>query len=240
MMRLERVKQRAEQLVASFEHFLVEFDQHTPFTRPGQLECHLRTIRRRREFGGVEAAVGDTAFVRSLWDTLRAWGIGSRASRLAPLDLFHQAIVSKLPHLKNLESLSIDSPDLNTEATATEIWLLIDRLGIVENDATLVPCTKALHHLLPDLIVPMDRAYTRRFFAWDIPEFQYQQKKVFIEAFRYFAAIARDVSPGRHVGAGWRTSRTKILDNALVGYCLEKGLGGPSRRERLSYLRHDQ
>jgi hypothetical protein len=31
--------------------------------------------------------------------------------------------------------------------------------------------------------------------------------------------VARLVHPGQYVtGAGWRTSRTKILDNALIGF----------------------
>jgi hypothetical protein len=29
-----------------------------------------------------------------------------------------------------------------------------------------VPGTKALHHLLPDLVPPMDRAWTGAFFHW--------------------------------------------------------------------------
>jgi hypothetical protein len=45
-----------------------------------------------------------------------------------------------------------------------ELWQLIDNLGIVENEAKLVSGSKALHHLLPDLVVPMDRAYTQKFF----------------------------------------------------------------------------
>lgn len=218
----DRAKRRIEELTADFEHYLEVFDQNTPFTRSGQFECHSRTIRRRRELGTVEAAVLDAAFTQSLWDTLRAWGIGSRASRLIPLDAFRQALVKELPGLKALEALSIDSADLDDEKVALEVWLLIERLGIVENDTPVVSGTKALHHLLPELVVPMGRAYTQQFFAWHNPDFQYQQRSVFLQAFRTFASIARAVTPGRHVGAGWRTSRTKVIDNALVGYCLEQ------------------
>ena len=28
-----------------------------------------------------------------------------------------------------------------------------------------------------------------------------------------------DVAYGQYVGDGWRTSRTKVLDNALIAYC---------------------
>jgi hypothetical protein len=31
--------------------------------------------------------------------------------------------------------------------------------------------------------------------------------------------VARAVEPFGYVGEGWRTSRSKILDNAVIGYC---------------------
>ncbi len=88
--------------------------------------------------------------------------------------------------------------------------------------------TKALHHLLPELVVPMDRVYTRTFFRWYMPQFQSDQRRVFEDAFGHFAAIARATDPERLVGPGWRTSRTKILDNAVVGFCLAEALRRPS------------
>jgi hypothetical protein len=96
---------------------------------------------------------------------------------------------------------------------------------IVENISKLVPGTKALHHLLPDLIVPEDRAYTQRFFGYHNPEFQGQygsQKPVFVNTFVTFARIARAVDVASYVGTGqpWRTSRGKVIDNAIVGFCV--------------------
>lgn len=52
-----------------------------------------------------------------------------------------------------------DAP--NVQNVSNRIWGLLDGLRIVENQARLVSGTKTLHHMLPDLIVPMDRP-TRR------------------------------------------------------------------------------
>lgn len=94
---------------------------------------------------------------------------------------------------------------------------LIGRLTIVDNKAPLVACTKALHHLLPDLVVPIDREYTQAFFGWHNPEFQYRQGEFFTQAFAAFADVARSTNPQQYVrDSGWHTSRTKVIDNAIV------------------------
>ena len=83
--------------------------------------------------------------------------------------------------------------------------------------------TKALHHILPDLVVPVDRTYTQKFFGWHNPEFQYGQADVFCRSFEAFVEIARGANPAQYVGAGWNSSRTKVIDNAIVGMlCQEK------------------
>jgi hypothetical protein len=128
----------------------------------------------------------------------------------------------------------IDDPTLNVQQTARRVWELVDSLTIVDNIAKLVPCAKALHHLLPDLIAPVDREYTRTFFGLHTPEFQGQftgsQQSVFMDIFVMFARIARSAEVNSYVGTGqpWRTSRSKVIDNALVGFCVAEGLSRPS------------
>jgi hypothetical protein len=86
--------------------------------------------------------------------------------------------------------------------------------------------TKTLHHLLPDLVPPMDRAWTGTFFGWSSGDPQTNQTKIFVRAFAGFAEIARATRPSRLVGDGWRSCSTKVLDNAVIGYCQSIGLGG--------------
>lgn len=118
----------------------------------------------------------------------------------------------------------------NVEKVINDIWTVIEGLKIVENEARLIPCTKALHHLLPELIVPMDRKYTQAFLMFYNNEFQYGQRKVFEVAFRTFVKIAKATSPVRYVGSGWHTSQTKVIDNAVIGYCIAKGIAGEKIR----------
>jgi hypothetical protein len=68
----------------------------------------------------------------------------------------------------------------------------------------------------------MDCAWTGTFFQLHLPEWQNpeSQRRIFAIVCSQFAAVARRVQPQQYVtGQGWRTSRTKILDNALIGFC---------------------
>jgi hypothetical protein len=225
--KLERHR-RVDLLIKGFERYLRAFEEQPAFRRQGQYEYHAATIQRRREIGDAAAAVHDQSFLTLLYQTLQAWGIDQRGSRLKDFTEFAKALSMCAPVLPHLDGCSIDSIDLDTDDTASLVWDLVESLPIVENQAKLVPCSKALHHVLPDLVVPVDRQYTRSFFAWHVPEFQYNQKAIFLHDFEWLAGIARQVNPARYVGVGWNTSRTKVLDNALVGFCKVENVPLPS------------
>jgi hypothetical protein len=66
----------------------------------------------------------------------------------------------------------------------------------------------------------MDREWTGKFFGLHAPEWQTDQRRTFVRVYSALAAVARATDPERlATGAGWRTSMTKVLDNALIAYC---------------------
>jgi hypothetical protein len=147
----------------------------------------------------------------------------SVSDKLRSVEEFAFALRAKGPEIVALEGTAIDDPKMNVYETGKQVWHLIDTLGIVDNKTRIVPGTKALHHLLPELVVPMDRAYTQRFFCWQNPTFQYEQQRCFDHAFAAFADVARKANPAQYVGhSGWHTSRTKVIDNALIGLIFDQ------------------
>lgn len=162
--------------------------------------------------------------------------MGDRATRLSVDSLRGILRGHRVTSIKiaKLDDILIDDPALDINQTARQLWNVIDALPIVDNIAKLVPCTKALHHLLPELVVPIDREYTRTFFGLYAPEFQGQftgsQRSIFTDMFLAFARIARAARVNVFVGTGepWRTSRSKVIDNAVVGFCLAEKLAKPS------------
>jgi hypothetical protein len=142
-----------------------------------------------------------------------------RASVLLPEAAFAAALVRAIPALTELDDLRIDDPNL-PDSAADHIWALINGLGVTENQAKIVAGTKTLHHLLPDLVPPIDREWTGLFFGYQPPRFQSGQQSLFHNMFATFREIALHVDLASRVnGLGWRTSTSKLLDNAAIGYC---------------------
>ena len=219
--RSDLIQMRVAKLTSGFGRYVQVYDEQVSFTSR-QLAAHRACLALREQSGSVQAAVNDTQFVDALRRTLRAWRIGNRASKLVPQMQFTAALQSALPGLEGLEGLTIDATDLPID-TAERLWQLIESLGVVENQAKIVAGTKTLHHLLPDLAVPMDREWTGKFFQFHLPEWQdaRSQRRIFTLAYRQFVHVARQVQPQQYVtGHGWRTCRTKMLDNALIGFCM--------------------
>jgi hypothetical protein len=64
-----------------------------------------------------------------------------------------------------MEKAGIDDLALDILAVCEHLWQVIGNLGIVRNRALIVSGTKALHHVPPDLVPPMDSAWTGRSFS---------------------------------------------------------------------------
>jgi hypothetical protein len=218
MARRDIVAARVGALIASFDRYLAVYDAQPAF-RPDQLAAHRQTIELRRRAGSAAAAAADPEFAASLHRTLRAWGLGMRASVLLPEPALAAALAAAIPALAELDDLRIDDPGLPDRAT-DHIWALVSGLGVVENQAKIVAGTKALHHLLPDLVPPIDREWTGLFFGYQPQRFQSGQQSLFHNMFATFRDIALQVDLASRVnGLGWRTSTSKLLDNAAIGYC---------------------
>lgn len=215
--RIAALQEAEDLLIRGFPVFVAAFSRQPAFNKPTQLATHLKTIAIRQEVGSAQAALHDSRFLDALYVTLRAWGIGSRGSRLLEAREFAASLERNEAEIAALETVSLDSASIDVADISARVWRLIRSVRLVDNKATLVPSTKALHHLLPDLVVPMDRAYTRPFFGWHEPEFQNHQARCFDHAFGAFHRVARAANPKQYVGAGWNTSLSKVIDNAVVG-----------------------
>ena len=240
--KVEEIERRIEDVTTNFSSCLDAYDQQVPFVRNGQYSWHRATIDRRRIFPHVADAIKDEIFLDNLYETLNAWGIGRRASLLVPRALFVERLQHASSEISIFQNLRIDNPELDVPTTASALWCLISSIGVVENISRIVPGTKTLHHLLPELMPPMDRAWTGTFFMWSATAPQYEQEETFIRTFTRYAQIARSCEVESYVGAGWRTSVSKLLDNAIIGYCKINNISpsvGQIKKKRLESISGD-
>lgn len=184
----------------------------------------MKTIGLLKKLGGTANAIRSLEYTGALYRTLEAWGMNSRGAKLKPLSEFRAVLAVKADEISDLEPLSLQSCQ-EPAVVAGRLWKVISDLEVSENWSRIVVGTKTLHHLLPNLVPPIDRAYTRVFFQWYGQRFQYQQSRFLDDTLPYLVTIAQSVALDEHVtGKGWRTSPTKLIDNAIVGYCVENRL----------------
>jgi len=209
---------RIEGLTRDFSTYLRTFQEENPF--PGEaLREHIRTIRLRRQLDTVHCALGSDEFMRSLYSTLESFGMNRRGARLVSLERFSLALRLRSADLAALEEKRLDGLGTEVPEVTDALGRLIDTLVLTETKARLVAATKALHHFLPRLVPPMDRAYTGAFFGWSPQKIQGNEQQFFKLAFPSYAEVAERVQPEQHVGDGWNTGIAKVVDNAVVGYC---------------------
>jgi len=111
--------------------------------------------------------------------------------------------------------------------------MVIDRLTIGAGEAKIVANSKALHHVLPQLVPPIDRQYTLRFFFNNLmfaPADQHRKFATVYTRFHEIGATCRDqidrALADPEADAKMNTSFTKVIDNAIIGYC-QRGLRRP-------------
>jgi hypothetical protein len=217
------VESRVQELIKNFDKYLEIYTKRGPFGKPGQLEYHRRTIELRRNAGSIINAINEDDFIWSLYETLRFWGMDSQGAHRAPFSKFKDELRLKANLISSFDGIRIDDPQLDIHKKSSELWQIMKSLKININRTKLVACSKTLHHILPDLVVPIDRAYTGTFFEkTSDTAFDNNQENTFIFSMKYFATIARATNPIRFVGKGWNTCQTKIIDNAIVGLLMAR------------------
>ena len=214
---LRAIGEQLDDLCQNFDKYIQVFNDDPPFTK-SQWEWHQKTIRKRKELNGVTRSIESDEFLSHLLVTLNEWGMNKRGSKLVPYGEFISKFRLHKDFITSFDQNQISELDWRT---SENLWELIHELKISESGSQLVAGTKAIHHLLPELLPPMDRGYTKPFFRYHNSQFQGKnQESAFKFIIPYFAQISRRVDLSSHMGkTPWATSRSKVIDNAIIGYC---------------------
>lgn len=182
-----------------------------------------------RNWGGPLEAILDTQYKEYLYATLCAWGIhrmGREAGRLVEFGKFCQEIETLSPYLGRLQGLYLSELTAQeVEDTTHMLWNLIESMRIRPVDKPyLVPATKALHHILPELVVPVDGQYTAAFFGWSRNELLNRPRDMFFKVFPTLADIAKRIKPqvSSYAGQPFHRTLAKIVDNAIAGFVISE------------------
>jgi len=231
---VNRMKERIEKLIAQFDAYVEAFGEEELFTGPS-VYFHRKTRALLAEHDAPCDALEDDRFFETLYATLTAWGMhrmGRGQTKLVPFGVFRRSFIAQKLAIRKLETLEIDQiPSDRIGHVSAKLWDIIENLRVGIGSTKIVAGSKALHHLLPELVPPIDGKYTLRFFYGQRETGLNQgDRTAFLEIYPHFCRVAsaRSKNIQKHVAEGialdgsMNTSKTKVIDNAIVGFVLRK------------------
>lgn len=166
-MALERRRALAA-LDTSFDRCLADFESPRIFSGPS-VYFYEELVRPIRSVPSLRDLASSDRLIELAYATLRSWGMhrmGERvATKLTEYPVFRDAVralIKPAAALSNRRITELSEEDLGIVVGQPAV--LVERSGISASGSPLVANAKMLHFLLPDLVPPIDRTYTGRFF----------------------------------------------------------------------------
>lgn len=221
-----RMEQQINALAKDFAGCLEFFDRSDLFVGPSRY-FHHKVLERRASHDSIGSLLGDDLFFEFLYATLTAWGLhrmGPGNTKLRRIDEIKSSFRQQAANLEVLAPLTITSlaPE-KAGAVITKIWSVLSALRISIAEAQIVANSKALHHVLPRLVPPIDREYTFKFF-YGRGNLSVPEQDAFLEMYMAMnrLAFANQKTITSLIGKGWHTNEAKVIDNAIVGFMLKQ------------------
>lgn len=222
---IRRMDQRVAELVANMPRWLRAYDAAAKFSGPS-LYFHLRPLECLRRYPSPAQAIASDDLFDWLYATLAAWGMhrmGRGSTKLRDLPEIKESVRAQAAAIEALQPFRLaDVSETDLPQVSQQVWRLLDSLTISLANAKIVANSKVLHHILPDLVPPIDRTYTYNFF-YNRNLLSISEEVAFAEMFvrlHRLAATQKQLLRS-YLGPGWYSSETKIIDNALVGFVIE-------------------
>ena len=226
---LKQIDRNTSRLIDNFDIYLTKFNaafaRDETFGGPS-LYFHFQCIS---QFAGlsIEAKLQNDRFIEYIYAVLVSWGMhrmGNTATKLRSFREFKHEILSQKIHIQDLSRFKIWELSQSDLSKAQPILRqVLDSMKTSKSEAHLVANTKVLHHLLPDLVPPIDRYYTLRYFGINtmLPSSKSAGSifKYLFPAFVKISATLRDkINKAVNLSnEDWNTSFTKVIDNAIIG-----------------------
>jgi hypothetical protein len=213
-------------LISDFGRFVDAFDGSRQFSGPS-VYFHVKALTALQAHDSVVDALNDDNFFDYLYATLASWGLhrmGPGKAKLGDIAELKSSFLRQRQRIEKLQHLRIeDVRDDDVDEVVSSIWEVLRELHVGVGETLLVANSKALHHLLPQLVPPIDRNYTLMFFVGRPYIYRGRDGDYFRALFPLFREIAlrcREDINGRIQSPwiGMNTSVTKVIDNAILGF----------------------
>lgn len=223
---LARMRERVKKLSHNFAEYLDFFNASDNFVGPS-IYFHNKTLATRQKYVTVKETISSDDFFDYLYATLTSWGMhrmGTGNTKLRHIQELKSGFLLQADSIQRFDGVSItDINRTDVSKISKELWGVLSQLTVSIAEAQIVANTKALHHLLPSLVPPIDRTYTYNF-LYNRNMLTLSEGAAFEEMYLCFydIAIANKELIHASIGTNWNTSETKTIDNAIVGYVLKE------------------
>jgi hypothetical protein len=201
-------------------------NKRNTFTGPS-VYFHQQAIECVRSTDDYEKLLDNIVFLEYIYATLTAWGMhrmGPTGAKMVDFEVFKKSVHENKETIIQLSKYKLHELDeKELDGIMNQLHHLFDGIKIMKSSIKLVGNSKVMHHLLPDLIPPIDRQYTLKFFygGYHIPKNQEQEEALFFDTLKEFWKICQvlELKDNDFKGKGsFTTSIPKMIDNAIIGY----------------------
>lgn len=192
-------------------------------------DIYREIISLHREAGEANQVFSNDILFALIHEALVAWNMNERGARLVNVSCLRDSARKLRDYL--LEAYEYKMYRANGRLSEDATFLLEKiflALHVMDNKRRLVGVSKAMHFLLPDLVMPIDNQYTLTFFSgrhWnsDVPSKAFEAfLHIHRKAFRLVHELG--ISAADATGEEWNTSVPKLIDNAIIGFLKHHGL----------------
>ncbi len=210
----EGAEKRINSLIENLDSILSDFKY-----REGPDLYFYRRIITEHKSKKLSELLQSNYFIELIYATLVSWDMSSRAAKMKYFDEFKKAIIKNKEVILELSEKKIDK--LNKDEfgdVLAKILSIYDKLHVMKSDSRFVSNSKVLHFLLPNLVVPMDRKSTLKFFYENTTESRNKFRDIMNEAHK----ISKNQIFKNHFDSKWHTTIPKMIDNAIIGFMKNK------------------
>lgn len=160
----------------------------------------------------------------NIYATVALWGMhrhGSKSPKMVEFKDFYKSIKGITRNINKVKSAIDDGKQDEADKEIKEIFY---KIKIMASKRKLVGNSKVIHHLLPDIIPPVDNRYTLGYLGIKHPTQEEDELELLLSLHKnFFNEIAKNKVFAKKAN-GWRkeaflrdTSIMKIIDNLIIG-----------------------
>lgn len=217
----------------NFQKFLAIFNEAYAKLGVSKEQSYGRLIMKYNNTPSYLRLFANSEYIRLAYDALKEFKMDQRRARLVPYSQFASSLASQKLRLHGLSRYKMEELTSDTMSVSnlfSEFQVLFKQLNVMASGSKLVGVSKALHFMLPNLVMPVDGDSVLKFCYgsnYVPPSFDAQFER-FKEVFQRYADLTRHLrlKVSNADGNWWNISVPKRIDNAIAGFWvgLKKGM----------------